>query len=57
MATLLDEVTRIIDARCPDCKDNFCSAACKTDRIRDAAKQDAQVRAEQDKAEKEDKKK
>jgi hypothetical protein len=57
MATLLEEVTLIVDGRCPDCKDNFCSAACKTQRIRDAAKQDAQVRAEQDKAEKETKKK
>jgi hypothetical protein len=57
MATLLEEVTLIVDGRCPDCKDNFCSAACKTQRIRDAAKHDAQVIEEQKKLEKEDKKK
>jgi len=57
MATLLEEVTRIVDGICPGCKDTFCSAACKTERIKEAVRNDAQVRAEQDKAEKEAKKK
>ncbi|MFA5378250.1 MAG: hypothetical protein WC455_21025 [Dehalococcoidia bacterium] len=55
MATLLEEVTLIVDGRCPGCKDTVCTKACKTERIRDAAKQDAQVIAEQKKLEKEDK--
>ena len=57
MATLLEEVTRIVDGICPGCKDTFCSATCKTERIKEVVRNDAQVRAEQDKAEKEDKKK